>query len=204
MSTLPPTPPERQSLYPEPHRAGDWTAAPPVRRRAWLRPVLIAAGALAVVSGATILGLNVGHSRGTASPVLTGADGTEINAIQAEPGTCLSALPEDGVVARASAVSCDSPHHAEVVLSVPVSGDTWPGRDAVAERVLARCGEFIQPGFADDAMFKPGDWQDGLRWVAWLPTERSWAGDERSGVCVAYRDGDILGSFVAGTAAFTN
>jgi hypothetical protein len=150
------------------------------------------------------VGLAVGKGRGTSTVNATDPSGQAINAIQAAPATCLATLPEGSTVARVTAVPCTTPHRAEVVSSYAVSGDAWPGADTVNSEVMGHCASFIQPGFAASSMFKSSDWDDGLRWVAWLPTEASWAANERTGVCVAYRDGDIVGSFVAGTATFVN
>jgi hypothetical protein len=203
MST-PPSSPERQSLYPEPHRAGEWVEPSASHRGTW---VVVLLGALAVglvFAGIVDLGLKVGRSRGTEAPTVTDPDGSTINALQAEVGTCLASIPEDGEVARVVAVPCTTPHRAEVVASHQISGDGWPGRDAVESEMLSHCGSFIQPGFGANAMFTASDWDDGLRWVAWIPTEQSWGIDERSGMCVVYRDGDIVGSFITGTASFAD
>ncbi len=136
--------------------------------------------------------------------VVNDPSGQEINAIQAQPGTCLKDVPPDGLVAQVTAVPCSTAHRAEVVATYPVSGDAWPGRQVVEDEVLGYCGAVIQPGFDAGSMFRTSDWEDGLRWVAWLPTEKSWQANERSGLCIAYRDGDIMGSFVARTATFSN
>jgi hypothetical protein len=149
-------------------------------------------------------GLAYGNSRGSRSIDSADPDGQDVNAIQVQAGTCLVDVPANGVVARVTSIACTTAHHAEIVAEYPLSGDVWPGRDSVEDQVMGFCGSFVQPGSEATSMFKPGDWEDGLRWVAWLPTEESWKADERSGLCVAYRDGDIVGSFVAGTATFSN
>ena len=201
--TTPGLPPERQSLYPEPYRAGDWQAAPPARpRRAWIIPV-IGAG-LAALALATWAGLEVGHAIGTADVTATDASGQMINAIQVAPGTCLAKLPSNGTVATADAVACATPHEAEAVADYTFTGDAWPGRSAVVSKLLDFCGSFVQPGYSGSAMFTATDWDAGLRWVAWAPTERSWADHQRTGTCVVYREGQIQGSFVDSSATFVN
>ncbi len=203
MTTMPGPPPERQSLYPEPYRAGDWNPVATKRTsRAWILPVIGAGiGALALVIWA---GVEFGHSIGSSDFTVEDPDGLTVNAIQVGAGTCLSTLPESGTVAQANAVWCSVPHEAEAVAEFTFPGDEWPGREVVIATLLDFCGSFIQPGYADSSMFNATDWDAGLRWVAWTPTERSWAADERTGVCVVYREGQISGSFVDSSAAFLN
>jgi hypothetical protein len=201
--TMPGLPPERQSLYPEPYAAGGWDPTLPTRRsRGWIIP-LVAAG-LAVVALATWGGIEVGHAIGTASVSLHGGSPQSINAIQAKAGTCLQKLPANGTVATVNAISCSVPHEAEVVAEYPFTGNQWPGRDAAASTLLGFCRSFVQPGYSDSSMFTTPDWNNGLRWVAWAPTERSWASNQRTGVCVVYRDRQITGSFMNSSATFVN
>ena len=53
-------------------------------------------------------------------------------------------------------------------------------------------------------MFTATDWDAGLRWVAWVPTEDGWGAGERTGMCVVYREGKMNGSFVDSSATFIN
>jgi hypothetical protein len=148
--------------------------------------------------------LELGHSLGSSDFTVEGSDGLTVNAIQVGTGTCLSTLPEDGIVARAEAVQCDVPHEAEAVADYTFTEDQWPGREEAVSTLLDFCGSFIQPGYSDSSMFTAADWEAGLRWVAWAPTESSWAADERTGVCVVFRDGEISGSFVDSSATFVD
>jgi hypothetical protein len=201
--TTPGVPPERQSLYPEPHRAGAWETAPnPRASRAWLIPV-IGAG-LAAIALAVWAGIEVGNRIGTSDITVDNSFGQTINAIQVAPGTCLTTLPSNGTVATADAVTCATPHQAEAVADYTFTGDEWPGRTAVVSKLLDFCGSFVQPGYSDSSMFTVTDWSAGLRWVAWAPTERSWADDERTGVCVVYTGGQVEGSFIDSSATFVN
>lgn len=201
--TIPGQPPERQSLYPEPYAAGGWDPTQPRRRsRGWIVP--LAGAAIALVALAAWGGMEVGHAIGTADVTVTGGTAQSINAIQAKAGTCLQKLPANGSVAKVSAISCALPHQAEVVAEYAFTGDQWPGRDAATSTVLGFCGSFVQPGYSDSSMFTTTDWNDGLRWVAWSPTASSWASNQRTGVCVVYRDGQITGSFINSSATFVN
>ena len=201
--TTPGLPPERQSLYPEPHRAGNWDPASPVRAsRAWIFPV-VGAG-LAAIALVIWAGLEVGHRIGASDITVTDASVQTINAIQVAPGTCLETLPSDGPVATVDAADCAVPHEAEAVADYTFTGDEWPGRDVVVSGLLDFCGSFVQPGYSGSPMFHATDWDAGLRWVAWAPTERSWGDDQRTGVCVVYRQGMIEGSFIDSSATFVN
>jgi hypothetical protein len=201
--TTPGAPPERQSLYPEPYRAGNWEAAPRARAaRAWIIPV-VGAG-LAALALAVWAGIEVGHRVGTSDVTVSDPSGQTINAIQVAPGTCLKKLPSDGIVATADAVGCAVPHEAEAVADYTFIGYQWPGKPAVVSKLLDFCGSFVQPGNSDSSMFAATDWDAGLRWVAWAPTEHSWADNQRTGVCVVYRKGQVEGSFIDSSATFVN
>ena len=196
-------PPARESVYPEPYRAPGWQPDAPVRKS--YAKVWIAVGAAALVLILVgVVGVSWGRSIGTATPTIADLDGELINAIQAEPGMCLEDVPGDGSVAQVNAMPCSVPHRAEVVASYVFAGDAFPGRDQVTAELLAYCGDVVQPGFDSASMFQPNDWNDGVRWVAWVPTEDSWSFGEAGGVCVAYRDADMVGSFVAGTVTFVD
>ncbi len=201
--TTPGLPPERQSLYPEPYRAGAWEAAPRARAsRAWIIPV-VGAG-LAAIALAVWAGIEVGNRAGASDITVDNTFGQTINAIQVAPGTCLTTLPSSGIVATADAVKCAVPHQAEAVADYTFTGDEWPGRSAVVSKLLDFCGSFVQPGYSDSSMFTATDWDAGLRWVAWAPTERSWADNERTGLCVVYTEGKVEGSFIDSSATFVN
>jgi len=196
-------PPSRESVYPEPHRAPGWQPdAPPRKSHAKIWIAVGAATLVLILVG--VIGVSWGRSIGTATPIITDLDGELINAIQAEPGICLEQIPGDGSVAQVNAMPCSAPHRAEVVASYAFSGDAFPGRDQVAAELMGYCGDVIQPGFDAASMFQLNDWNDGVRWVAWAPTADSWSFGEKEGVCVAYRDADMVGSFVAGTATFVD
>ncbi len=197
------TTPDRQSLYPAPYQGDGWQASKPKRRsRLWVIPVVLVA--VALVALATVLGTAVGHKIGTSDVTVTDRTGQTINSLQVGVGTCLTKLPGDGDVAQVTAVPCSVRHVAEAVAQYTFRGDEWPGRDEVTSTVLDFCGARIQPGLAGSSEFQATDWDAGLRWVAWIPTEASWGIGERTGVCVVYRDDGIRGSFVADNATFVD
>ncbi len=197
------SPPSRESVYPEPYRApGRQPDAPP---RTSYSKVWIALGAVSLLLMLVgVVGVSWGRSTGTATLTITDANGELINAIQADPGMCLENIPGDGSVAQVNALPCSVPHRAEVVASYSFSGDAFPGRDQVTTELMGYCGGVVQPGFDVESMFQPNDWNNGVRWVAWVPTAGSWNFGEMEGVCVVYRDASMVGSFVAGTVTFVD
>ena len=203
MTTTPGLPPERQSLYPEPHRADNWGVVETKRApRLWILLVVGAGiGALALVIWG---GLEFGRFVGSSDVSVEGTDSQTVNAIQVVAGTCLSTLPDSGRVAEVEAIRCDIAHEAEAVAEYTFTVDEWPGRDQAVSTLLDYCGSVIQPGYSGSSMFTATDWDAGLRWVAWVPTEDGWGEGERTGTCVVYRDGKMSGSFVDRSATFVN
>lgn len=199
-------PPERHSLYPEPRYAGGVPAepTPPSRSRFPLTATLIAVGVLLALAGAAIAAIGMVKDRASAAVEITDPEGQVINAIQVEAGMCLAGLPDNGDVATVTALPCTEPHRAQAVVVYAATTPEWPGREQLLEDAIAFCGAFIQPGFEDDAMFRTSDWQDGLRWVAWIPTKDAWSAGNRDALCIVHREGDIVGSFTDNSATFIN
>lgn len=99
-----------------------------------------------------------------------------VSAVQLVLGTCLDELPPDGEVSRVRAVPCADEHRAQVVGRTDLGADeVWPGQDAVDRRVARVCTpETLGPDAPED-----------VRLVVWAPTEASWRGGDRTGLCLA-------------------
>lgn len=191
--------PVRDSVYPEAFRYGDWdeatTGAGTSRWWVWYVAATVVAAAFAAWLGAVI-----GHAAGTSPSYVASPAGTEVNVVQLDVGACITALPSGERAKRVTVVPCTTAHRAEVVATMTYLEASWPGDESARSQLLNYCGAEIQPGEDADAIFKPADWADGLRWVAWVPTAAAWNDDNRTGLCIATVDADVYGSFVAGTA----
>ncbi|MDN4480399.1 septum formation family protein [Demequina muriae] len=105
-----------------------------------------------------------------------GATG-DLHPLQLVPGMCLDGVGDDGAVGDAAVVPCDAPHRAEVFTSVMFSVAKFPGEDEIGAESLELCGDRIE-----------GLLPDGSSWVAWAPSEASWARGDRVALCIAVFD----------------
>lgn len=104
-------------------------------------------------------------------------------------GHCLGALPDDGAVGRVEVVPCEQPHAAQVISEFRFAPDAvWPGQDGANARVAIACE------------LSEAEVEAGVELVTWAPTERSWDDGDRTGLCVAHRDGGLTGSLLDGSA----
>jgi hypothetical protein len=134
-----------------------------------------------------LIGLGVGTALASRPLPADVASPQDAHAVQLVTGNCLAGLPADGTVDRVRVVPCADEHAAQVVTSYEFDAAApWPGAQAASDRVAAACDLTEQ------------EQADGLRMVAWAPTERSWAGGDRTGLCLAVPPtpgtGSLLGS----------
>jgi hypothetical protein len=109
----------------------------------------------------------------------------EAHAVQLVTGSCLADLPPDGAVDRVRVVPCEQEHAAQVVTEYDFPADApWPGTAEVTARVHAAC------------TLTEAERQQDLRMAAWSPTEASWAGGDRTGLCLAVLPQPATGSLV--------
>lgn len=146
------------------------------RGLAWTGTVL---GALVTAGGVTVGIVAVAAASGwSALPVDVTAP-TTANAVQVVVGNCLERLPADGgYVADVLVVPCADEHRAQVVASVELSGDAFPGAGRSAALTSNACGPEV---LGDDP-------DEGLERVVWTPTVASWADGDRTGLCLVTSD----------------
>jgi hypothetical protein len=188
----------------------DYTAPPELRDHGFDRdgsraipepePVRTPAPRLALwvsLIGGVLLLLGLGYALAAefkddaTSPVDPSYEGS-VYAIQVTSGMCLeSPLGPDGPVGKFEAVSCRGGHHVQVIADFEFPGDLWPGADAVRARGLTHCASVVGSATADAA---PHD-IIGVTWVAWVPTEQSWASGDRTGLCLVTSDAEMTGVF---------
>jgi hypothetical protein len=147
-------------------------------------------GALGTLAWLALAGVGVGTalaSRPLPADVPAPADA---RAVRLVTGNCLAELPQDGPVDRVRVVPCADEHAAQVVSSYEFPADaTWPGPAEAAARVSAGCD------------LTAAEREQGLRMVAWAPSERSWSAGDRTGLCVAVLAVPATGSLLDGSAA---
>lgn len=144
-------------------------------------------GAVGTLVWLALVGLGVGTALASRPLPADVTSARDAHAVQLVTGNCLAELPPDGAVDRVRVVPCADEHAAQVVTSYEFDAAAgWPGAEQAAERVAAACDLTAQ------------EQADGLRMVAWTPTERSWAGGDRTGLCLAVppapSSGSLLGS----------
>jgi hypothetical protein len=141
--------------------------------------------ALAVVG--TVLVLTALAGRALPADVPAARDA---HAQQLVTGNCLATIPDDGSVDTVRVVPCAQSHEAQVITEYSFAENAvWPGQQSADARVARAC-------VLDDTEITAG-----VRTVTWSPTERSWAGGDRIGLCLAVVDGGgVTGSFLDGSA----
>lgn len=179
---------------PPAHYAAGWdeAAAEQARGRRRATVLVSVAAAVALVAVAAVLG-----TRGATAlrsrplpPDVTQA--TDAYAVQLVAGSCLAALPPDGVVDRVRVVPCAQEHAAQVVAEFAFDpAAVWPGQEAAHARVARAC------------VLRDDEVEAGVAVVTWAPSEQSWSDGDRTGLCLAVPPAAVTGSFVDGTATPT-
>lgn len=149
--------------------------------------VLGVVGTVALAVGITVAVLTAMASRPLPADVPAARDA---RAQQLVTGSCVLSLPDDGPVGTVRVVPCAEPHEAQVITEFTFAQDAvWPGQQSADARVARAC------------VLDASEVEAGVRTVTWSPTERSWAGGDRVGLCLAVVDGgEVTGSFLDGTA----
>ncbi len=158
----------------------------------WTRATaLLAVGAATVaLSGCSILNSLTGGGQATqddSGEVVEGNDSTDVFTLQV--GDCLNDASASDTVDSVPTVPCSEPHDSEIYASIIMSGDTYPGQDAVIAEADAACLDafagFIGTSYADSAYY----------YSYYFPTEGSWSSGDREILCTVYDEaGQVTGS----------
>jgi len=190
--------PQTINQYPEVYRAG-WDTASAAKKPRNPLPWILALVGVGVAIGISIIVVSGMRTNAMRTPTTIAADGSTLNAVQVDVGMCLESVPAtDTAVKTVTVVPCDIPHRAEVVVKYSYSPGLWPGAEEAREEILTYCADRVRPT-AGSSMFQVSDWDAGVRWLAWAPTKEGWDAGDTTGLCLVYRDDDMLGSFVGGT-----
>lgn len=158
----------------------------------WSRATaLLAIGAATVaLSGCSILNQLTGGGQPTrddSGEVVEGNDSTNVFTLQV--GDCLNDATASETVETIPTVPCSEPHDSEIYASIIMSGDTYPGQDAVIAEANEACLDafagFVGIAYADSQYF----------YSYYFPTEGSWSNGDREILCTLYDEtGQITGS----------
>ena len=99
--------------------------------------------------------------------------------------------PDPRTVSDVSTVPCSEPHDFEVYAAVPLTGDAFPGDDAVDAQADDLCGRVFGPFVDSDYQDSIYDYQD------YQPTSGSWSTGDRTVDCIV---GDPAGKTVGSLA----
>ena len=162
-------------------KRSDFRATPPARGRRgfpkWVA-VLLVIGGVAILSG--IVAAVALTARNANFAAAEANDTGRFHSVQVVSGMCLEELGDSA--GNVIAVDCDDAHAAEAVTSYTFRGQEWPGDAEAASTVLSYCTSQLAPGgpLATAAA--------GRSWVAWVPSEGTWKGGDRLGLCIVSSD----------------
>lgn len=162
------------------------TSAPCTRA---LAIVALSAAGLAL-SGCSLLPSFTGGGTATrddSGEVVEGNDDTDVFTLQV--GDCLNDATAAETVETIPTVPCTEPHDSEIYASIIMTGDTFPGTDAVIAEADTACLDafegFVGVSYADSLYY----------YSYYFPTEGSWEGGDREILCTIYDEaGQVTGS----------
>jgi hypothetical protein len=140
----------------------------------------IALGAIVLALAGVLAGCTT--STAQPSPTATHATGgAHASAMDITVGDCLDDAHAGTTTATASIVPCSGAHDSEAFANLTLTGDAYPGLDAVRAQAEKGCqgdafANFI--GIASD--------DSTLQVSYYYPTEDSWAGGDRTVTCTVY------------------
>ncbi|MDO9590887.1 MAG: septum formation family protein, partial [Microcella sp.] len=157
------------------------------RSSRWTRATALLAVSAATValSGCSILNQLTGGGQPTrddSGQVVEGNDNTDVFALQV--GDCLNDATASETVDTIPTVPCAEPHDSEIYASIIMSGDTYPGQDAVIAEADQACLDafagFVGVSYADSVYY----------YSYYFPTEGSWGNGDREILCTIYDEAD--------------
>jgi hypothetical protein len=101
-------------------------------------------------------------------------------------GNCLEDI--SGSVGDVSVVPCADDHTSQVIGSTTFTDGDFPGQPTLVAQTTAAC--------TPDLVTSGDVPADELALVVWTPSEASWSGGDRVGLCIATVDGSTTGSLV--------
>ncbi|WP_143755830.1 hypothetical protein [Sanguibacter keddieii] len=103
-------------------------------------------------------------------------------------GNCLEDISGSGSVGDVSVVPCADDHTSQVIGSTTFTDGDFPGQPTLVAQTTAAC--------TPDLVTSGDVPAEDLALVVWTPSETSWSGGDRVGLCIATVDGSTTGSLV--------
>ena len=105
-------------------------------------------------------------------------EGGDLSTFKIEVGDCFNVDPEAKELATVKAVPCDQPHVHEAYFTFDLTGDDYPGDEAVQAEADTRCQEGFEP-------YVGVDYQSSeLYYFVLRPTAETWKEqDDREVIC---------------------
>lgn len=103
-------------------------------------------------------------------------------------GNCLEDISGSGSVGDVSVVPCADDHTSQVIGSTTFTDGDFPGQPTLVAQTTAAC--------TPDLVTSGDVPADEIALVVWTPSEASWSGGDRVGLCIATVDGSTTGSLV--------
>ena len=113
---------------------------------------------------------------------------TEATVGQLVVGNCLEDISGSGSVGDVSVVPCADDHTSQVIGSTTFTDGDFPGQPTLVAQTTAAC--------TPDLVTSEDVPADELALVVWTPSEDSWSGGDRVGLCIATVDGSTTGSLI--------
>ncbi len=153
---------------------------------AWLGAVLALC-----LSACTPGGPVAGGSPGPVTSAAASATPTPDPVAELKVGDCTGPIDLSGAsITTLPAVPCDQPHYYEVHATLPLSGETFPGTDILANQAAAQCA----PSFVAYVGVEPEYGRYASAYIA--PDDAAWAAPENRVITclVGSADGGLIGS----------
>lgn len=180
--------PGQQGGYPgQPGQPGQqWGQQPPAKKSRGLLVGIVVAVVVVALAVVAYLVFFTGSTPEALEPDVSSS--TEASVGQLVVGNCLEDMSDGGSVGDVSVVPCSDDHSAQVVGSTTFTDGDFPGQSTLVAQTTAICSpDLVTSGDVP---------ADDLSLVVWTPSEDSWAGDDRTGLCIAVVEGGLSGSLL--------
>jgi hypothetical protein len=148
------------------------------------RPALVAVSAAALVVG-SLAGCTSAGGAGPTPTVASASPSAHTSAMDIEVGDCLddaaTGATASAPASKAPTVPCTGPHDSEAFAEVTISGDAYPGDDALQAQAQKACSG---DAFANFVGIAAAD--STLQISYYYPSRDNWDGGDRTVTCTVF------------------